>query len=67
MTFQREVFEQALRHPLDQAEFSFGARYEGKVRDNYTTADGRRILIVYGSHQHFRIVSSARCRSRGSS
>ena len=23
-----------------------GSRYEGKVRDNYTTADGRRIIVV---------------------
>jgi phosphoribosylaminoimidazole-succinocarboxamide synthase len=37
----------ALKVPLDGTHFdSLGARYEGKVRDNYTTADGRRILVT---------------------
>jgi phosphoribosylaminoimidazole-succinocarboxamide synthase len=42
----RDAFQTALAHPLDHTEFAWGKRYEGKVRDNYTTADGRRILIV---------------------
>ncbi len=41
-----ELLAQALRHPLDHTEFDWGRRYEGKVRDNYTTSDGRRLLIV---------------------
>jgi phosphoribosylaminoimidazole-succinocarboxamide synthase len=36
----------ALAHPLDHTDFpELGARYEGKVRDNYSK-DGRRTLIV---------------------
>ena len=45
------VTEEALRLALGRtlARTSFpalGARYEGKVRDNYTTADGRRFIVV---------------------
>jgi phosphoribosylaminoimidazole-succinocarboxamide synthase len=37
----------ALGRTLERTSFpALGARYEGKVRDNYTTADGRRYLIV---------------------
>ncbi len=37
----------ALKVPLEVTHFdSLGTRYEGKVRDNYTTSDGRRILIT---------------------
>ncbi len=37
----------ALKIPLEGTHFdSLGARYEGKVRDNYTTLDGRRILVT---------------------
>jgi phosphoribosylaminoimidazole-succinocarboxamide synthase len=44
---QREVFEQALKHPLEQTDFgSLGKLYRGKVRDNYSGADGVRTLIV---------------------
>jgi phosphoribosylaminoimidazole-succinocarboxamide synthase len=42
----REIFRGALRHPLERTEFAWGERYEGKVRDNYSTGDGRRILVV---------------------
>jgi phosphoribosylaminoimidazole-succinocarboxamide synthase len=32
---------------LEQTDFSsLGAKYEGKVRDNYTTRDGRRFVVV---------------------
>lgn len=59
MTLSQEIFEQALRHPLAHTEFSFGTRYEGKVRDNYTTGDGRRVLIVSDRVSTFdRIVST---------
>lgn len=59
MTLPQETFEQALRHPLAHTEFAFGARYEGKVRDNYTTSDGRRVLIVTDRVSTFdRIVST---------
>lgn len=37
----------ALATTLDRTDFGFlGAKYEGKVRDNYTTPDGRRFLVV---------------------
>jgi phosphoribosylaminoimidazole-succinocarboxamide synthase len=43
----REVFRRALPLALERTHLdALGARYEGKVRDNYTTADGRRILIT---------------------
>ena len=37
----------ALAHPLDAAELDLpGVRYQGKVRDNYTLGDGRRVLVT---------------------
>ena len=37
----------ALAHTLEGTHFdALGARYEGKVRDNYTTKDGRRLIVV---------------------
>jgi phosphoribosylaminoimidazole-succinocarboxamide synthase len=40
------ILTEALSRPLLHTEFGWGKRYEGKVRDNYTTADGRRLLVV---------------------
>ncbi len=43
----RDVFRKALSFPLERTSFApLGHKYEGKVRDNYTTADGRRYLIT---------------------
>jgi len=36
----------ALARPLALTDFPFGKKYEGKVRDNYTLADGRRVLVT---------------------
>jgi phosphoribosylaminoimidazole-succinocarboxamide synthase len=37
----------ALATTLDRTDLSaLGTKYEGKVRDNYTTPDGRRIIVV---------------------
>ena len=37
----------ALSHTLDHTDLpTLGRKYEGKVRDNYTTADGRRFIVV---------------------
>jgi phosphoribosylaminoimidazole-succinocarboxamide synthase len=37
----------ALGHTLDETHLdALGHKYEGKVRDNYTTADGRRYIVV---------------------
>jgi phosphoribosylaminoimidazole-succinocarboxamide synthase len=37
----------ALPHCLERTDFaSLGLKYEGKVRDNYSTRDGRRFIVV---------------------
>jgi phosphoribosylaminoimidazole-succinocarboxamide synthase len=42
-----ETLRAALRVPLERTDFpKLGKKYEGKVRDNYTLADGRRILVT---------------------
>ncbi len=42
-----ETLRQALSHPLEATDFpTLGRKYEGKVRDNYTLADGRRVLVT---------------------
>lgn len=48
MTQDREhLVRQALRSPLERTDFlELGTQYVGKVRDNYTTRDGRRIIVV---------------------
>ncbi len=41
------LIQKALAHPLDRSDFPrLGKKYEGKVRDNYSTADGRRVIVV---------------------
>jgi phosphoribosylaminoimidazole-succinocarboxamide synthase len=41
------LIQQALSHPLDRSDFPrLGRKYEGKVRDNYSTPDGRRVIVV---------------------
>lgn len=41
------VLREALGKTLDSTSLdALGHKYEGKVRDNYTTADGRRIIVV---------------------
>src|SRR5688572_2830052 len=47
MTVSHETLRQGLQKTLTGTDFpSLGKKYEGKVRDNYSTADGRRILVV---------------------
>jgi phosphoribosylaminoimidazole-succinocarboxamide synthase len=42
-----QALKQALAHPLAGTDFpSLGRKYEGKVRDNYTTSDGRRVIVA---------------------
>ena len=44
---ERHVLEDALAHPLDATDFAeLGPKYEGKVRDNYSLGDGRRLLVT---------------------
>ncbi len=41
------ALKQALTRPLTATDFSrLGKKYEGKVRDNYTTSDGRRVIVA---------------------
>lgn len=43
----RATIESVLPHVLTSSELSeLGKRYEGKVRDNYTTPNGERIIVV---------------------
>src|SRR5262245_3454802 len=43
----RQTLSAALSMTLGETAFAgLGERYVGKVRDNYTTNDGRRILVV---------------------
>src|SRR3954467_4662357 len=42
-----DTIRKGLDVTLDKTELDFlGAKYEGKVRDNYTTNDGRRFIVV---------------------
>jgi phosphoribosylaminoimidazole-succinocarboxamide synthase len=42
-----EALTAALRTTLDATDLgALGAKYEGKVRDNYTTSDGRRFIVA---------------------
>src|SRR3954462_12915311 len=43
----QETLARALATTLEHTQLdALGAKYQGKVRDNYTTADGRRIIVV---------------------
>jgi phosphoribosylaminoimidazole-succinocarboxamide synthase len=47
MDIDDETLRRGLSLALRQTDLGWlGARYEGKVRDNYSTADGRRIIVV---------------------
>ncbi len=40
-------FQKVLSHPLEKTDFpSLGEKYEGKVRDNYTSGDRRTIVVT---------------------
>lgn len=42
-----DTLRRALAHPLATTDFpTLGKKYEGKVRDNYTLTDGRRVLVT---------------------
>ena len=41
------ILRAALARTLDETHLdALGEKYEGKVRENYTTADGRRYIVV---------------------
>ncbi len=47
MTIDTEILKRGLSLTLSRTELGWlGRRYEGKVRDNYSTADGRRVIVV---------------------
>jgi phosphoribosylaminoimidazole-succinocarboxamide synthase len=47
MAIDSATLERGLRLPLEGTDLGFlGEKYEGKVRDNYTTKDGRRFIVV---------------------
>ena len=46
-TVSEDTIRSALTHPLDATDFpELGSKYAGKVRDNYSAPDGRRIIIA---------------------
>jgi phosphoribosylaminoimidazole-succinocarboxamide synthase len=47
MTVSHELLQKGLSQTLMRSDFpGLGRRYEGKVRDNYSTADGKRIVVT---------------------
>jgi phosphoribosylaminoimidazole-succinocarboxamide synthase len=57
MTVDTETLRAQLQRTLDATHFAgLGARYQGKVRDNYSTPDGRRILIASDRISAFDVV-----------
>ncbi len=47
MTISEEALRQGLSQTLMQTDLDeLGSKYQGKVRDNYSTADGRRIIVT---------------------
>jgi len=47
MTVSNETLLAGIKRTLNGSELDqLGAKYEGKVRDNYTTDDGRRYIVV---------------------
>jgi phosphoribosylaminoimidazole-succinocarboxamide synthase len=40
-----QTIKKQLNYTLDKTDFTIGKKYEGKVRDNYST-DGKRVIIV---------------------
>ncbi len=47
MPLSDELLRAALTRTLDETHLDeLGAKYEGKVRDNYSTSDGRRFVVV---------------------
>jgi len=52
-----EVLHGQLDRTLERTDFpGLGKRYEGKVRDNYSTEDGRRILVATDRISAFDVV-----------
>jgi phosphoribosylaminoimidazole-succinocarboxamide synthase len=47
MTVSADTLRQALDRTLDRTDLdTLGAKHEGKVRDSYSTPDGKRVIVV---------------------
>lgn len=47
MTVDKSILERALVTTLSESDLEhLGTKYRGKVRDNYSTKDGRRVIVV---------------------
>ena len=54
MTISEDVLRAGISNTLDESDLSeLGEKYEGKVRDNYTTKDGRRVIVVISPSARF--------------
>jgi phosphoribosylaminoimidazole-succinocarboxamide synthase len=52
-----DVIQSALEKPLDASSLDeLGEKYEGKVRDNYSTKDGRRYIVTTDRVSAFDVV-----------
>jgi phosphoribosylaminoimidazole-succinocarboxamide synthase len=57
MTVTDDTLRAQLAHTLEGTDFAgLGRRYAGKVRDNYTSADGRRVLVATDRISAFDVV-----------
>jgi phosphoribosylaminoimidazole-succinocarboxamide synthase len=57
MTIADDMLRAQLGRTLERTDFPrLGEKYEGKVRDNYTTRDGRRILVATDRISAFDVV-----------
>jgi phosphoribosylaminoimidazole-succinocarboxamide synthase len=57
MTVNDDILRAQLGHTLDGTDFQgLGVKYEGKVRDNYSTPDGKRVLVATDRLSAFDVV-----------
>src|SRR6185369_16467714 len=61
-----QVLRSALRSTLDSTDLdALGRKYEGKVRDNYSTSDERRIIVVTDRISAFdRVIGTLPCKGQ---
>ncbi|GAB4321203.1 MAG: phosphoribosylaminoimidazolesuccinocarboxamide synthase [Promethearchaeota archaeon] len=46
MSSFEELVRANVNNTVEKTQFPLGKRYQGKVRDNYTTEDGRRVIVA---------------------
>jgi phosphoribosylaminoimidazole-succinocarboxamide synthase len=66
MPLSEATLRSALAHTLDKTDLGvLGTKYEGKVRDNYTTQDGRRYIVVTDRISAFdRVLGTLPCKGQ---